>query len=76
VSVLTELSPQFSLDEVRAFAREIYGLEGIVAALESERDQNVRLTEVNGQGWVIKIANGAEDQQALDFQAALLSHAF
>ena len=47
-----------------------------VAALESERDQNVQLTEVNGQGWVIKIANGAEDQQALDFQAALLSHAF
>jgi len=76
VSVLTELPPQFSLDEVCALVREIYGLEGIVAALESERDQNVRLTEVNGQGWVIKIANGAEDQQALDFQAALLSHAF
>ena len=76
MSVLTELPPQFLLDEVRVLARELYELEGIVAPLESERDQNVRLTEANGQGWVIKIANAAEDQQALDFQAALLSHAF
>ena len=76
MSVLTELPPQFSLDEVLALAHEIYGFEGTLTVLESERDQNVRLTEAGGQSWVIKIANGAEDQQALDFQAELLSHVF
>jgi len=76
VSVLDQLPPEFSPDEIRSLARELYGLEGAISALDSERDQNTRVTEPNGQAWVIKVANIAEDQQGLDFQAALLSHAF
>ncbi len=76
MSVLDQLPPEFSPDEIRSLVRELYGLEGSISALDSERDQNTRLIEANGQAWVLKVANIAEDQQGLDFQAALLSHAF
>src|SRR5262245_31506883 len=74
MSVLTTLPPSFAPDEVAAIAREVYGLAGTLAPLDSERDQNFRLTESDGTGWVLKIANEAEDSQALAFQAALLRH--
>lgn len=74
MSVLTTLPPAFTPGEVIAIAGELYGLTGNLAPLESERDQNFRLTEADGTGWVLKIANEAEDGQALAFQAALLRH--
>src|SRR5215813_6717829 len=75
MSVLTTLPPALGLDEIARAASELYGLEGSVTALDSERDQNVRLVESDGTSWVLKIANAAEDSQALAFQAALLRHA-
>ncbi len=74
MSVLTTLPPAFSLEEAADVARDLYGLTGTLAPLDSERDQNFRLTEANGAGWVLKIANAAEGFEALDFQAALLRH--
>ncbi|GAB2179065.1 aminotransferase class III-fold pyridoxal phosphate-dependent enzyme [Dongia sp. agr-C8] len=74
MSVLTTLPPQFSIAEVAGIADTLYGLSGEFTRLDSERDQNFRLTEANGTGWVLKIANAAEDHQALAFQAALLRH--
>ena len=74
MSVLTTLPPSFAVDEVAAIARDLYGLAGTLAPLDSERDQNFRLTEGDGTSWVLKIANEAEDSQALAFQAALLRH--
>ncbi len=62
------------MDEVAGIARDLYGLAGTLAPLDSERDQNFRLTEGDGTSWVLKIANEAEDSQALAFQAALLRH--
>jgi len=75
MSVLTTLPPAFTPDEVAGVARDLYGLSGSLAPLDSERDQNFRLTEGDGTSWVLKIANEAEDSQALAFQAALLRHA-
>jgi 4-aminobutyrate aminotransferase-like enzyme/Ser/Thr protein kinase RdoA (MazF antagonist) len=74
MSVLTTLPPAFAPDEVAGIARDLYGLSGSLAPLDSERDQNFRLTEGDGTSWVLKIANEAEDSQALAFQAALLRH--
>ncbi len=74
MSVLTTLPPAFTPDEVAGIARDLYGLSGSLAPLDSERDQNFRLTESDGTSWVLKIANAAEDSQALAFQAALLRH--
>jgi 4-aminobutyrate aminotransferase-like enzyme/Ser/Thr protein kinase RdoA (MazF antagonist) len=74
MSVLTTLPPAFAPDRVAGIARDLYGLSGGLAALDSERDQNFRLTEADGTSWVLKIANAAEDSQALAFQAALLRH--
>jgi 4-aminobutyrate aminotransferase-like enzyme/Ser/Thr protein kinase RdoA (MazF antagonist) len=74
MSVLTTLPPQFSVAEVAGIADALYGLTGTFTPLDSERDQNFRLTEADGTGWVLKIANAAEDHQALAFQAALLRH--
>jgi 4-aminobutyrate aminotransferase-like enzyme/Ser/Thr protein kinase RdoA (MazF antagonist) len=74
MSVLTTLPPRFAPDEVAAVARDLYGLSGALEPLDSERDQNFRLTESSGARWVLKIANEAEDGQALAFQSALLRH--
>src|SRR5688572_7359638 len=74
MSVLTTLPPTFSLEGAADIARDLYGLGGTLAPLDSERDQNFRLTEADGTSWVLKIANAAEGFEALDFQAALLRH--
>jgi 4-aminobutyrate aminotransferase-like enzyme/Ser/Thr protein kinase RdoA (MazF antagonist) len=74
MSVLTTLPPAFTSDEVAGIAHDLYGLSGSLAPLDSERDQNFRLTEGDGTSWVLKIANEAEGSQALAFQAALLRH--
>jgi 4-aminobutyrate aminotransferase-like enzyme/Ser/Thr protein kinase RdoA (MazF antagonist) len=74
MSVLTTLPPAFAPDEVARAARDLYGLRGDLMPLDSERDQNFRLAEPDGTNWVLKIANAAEDSQALAFQSALLRH--
>ena len=74
MSVLTTLPPALAPDEVARAAGHLYGLSGSYTPLDSERDQNFRLTEADGTSWVLKIANAAEDSQALAFQAALLRH--
>ena len=74
MSVLTTLPPAFPAEEAAGLARDLYGLAGTLTPLDSERDQNFRLTEADGTHWVLKIANAAEGFEALDFQAALLRH--
>src|SRR5262249_8500869 len=74
MSVLTTLPPVFAPEEVSRLARDLYGLSGGLTPLDSERDQNFRLTEADGTSWILKIANAAEDWQSLAFQAALLRH--
>ncbi|HEU4825553.1 MAG TPA: phosphotransferase, partial [Dongiaceae bacterium] len=74
MSVLTTLPPAFAPDEVARAARDLYGLRGDLMPLDSERDQNFRLAEPDGTNWVLKIANAAEDSQALAFHSALLRH--
>ncbi|HVT52489.1 MAG TPA: aminotransferase class III-fold pyridoxal phosphate-dependent enzyme, partial [Dongiaceae bacterium] len=74
MSVLTALPPAFPAAEAAAMVHALYGLEGTLSPLDSERDQNFRLTETDDARWVVKIANAAESADALAFQAALLRH--
>ena len=74
MSVLTTLPPALAPDVIAVIVRNLYGLAGTLTPLDSERDQNFRVTEDDGTSWVLKIANQAEDSAALAFQAALLRH--
>ncbi|MCB9079723.1 MAG: aminotransferase class III-fold pyridoxal phosphate-dependent enzyme [Anaerolineaceae bacterium] len=65
--------PQFSAPEVVALTQELYGLTVSAQPLPSERDQNFHLQSQSGQ-FVLKIANGAEDQSVLDLQNKALAH--
>lgn len=65
--------PAFSDGELVHVARTLFGLEGTITALDSERDQNVRL-QTSGGDFVLKVANQAETESELDMQIAALRH--
>ena len=51
----------------------MFDLEGDLTPLPGERDQNLRLDSPDG-GFVVRIANLAEDLAVLDMQQAALEH--
>ncbi|MBO0723952.1 MAG: aminotransferase class III-fold pyridoxal phosphate-dependent enzyme [Blastocatellia bacterium] len=65
---LLEHSPNFSLEEATALARDLYGLDAAAFALPSERDQNFLLRDRSGAQYVLKIANALEDRAFLEAQ--------
>ena len=56
------------------FARETYGLQGRWSRLEGERDQNFRVMDENGTGWVFKLCHPDEGDTVLACQALALDH--
>ena len=66
--------PALRAGDVLAALREDYGLEGSLAPLVSERDQNFRLTTPDGHDFVVKIANPGEPAADTDFQVRALLH--
>jgi 4-aminobutyrate aminotransferase-like enzyme/Ser/Thr protein kinase RdoA (MazF antagonist) len=69
LSVLETTPPRFTPAEVAAIAAELFGLEGEVRDLGSERDQ----TFMVGEG-ILKISNTGEDPAILDLEAKALLH--
>jgi hydroxylysine kinase len=65
-----------AISEMRAerLAAEHYGLEVAAHRLDSERDQNFRLTTPDGRDYVLKIANAAEDRAVTNLQTGALLH--
>jgi hydroxylysine kinase len=55
-------------------ASDHYGLPATVHRLDSERDQNFRLTTVDGRDYVLKIANPREDRAVTNLQTGALLH--
>lgn len=53
---------------------EHYDLGGTLGPLGSERDQNFLLTAQDGQHYVLKFANSAEDANVTSFQTAVFRH--
>jgi len=72
--VLEAPPPRFSLADAAEIARRVFGIDGDATALESERDQNVRIRVPDGIGFVLKISNAAEDPAVVDMQTEALRH--
>jgi 4-aminobutyrate aminotransferase-like enzyme/Ser/Thr protein kinase RdoA (MazF antagonist) len=66
--ILDTKPPGFSKEEALGIAGELYGLEGVISSLESERDQNFRIDSPSGEQFTIKIANSAVDPAVLMMQ--------
>jgi len=73
-SLLTTPAPHFSVREAEQIAAEFFGLSGTATALDSERDLNFHLATEDGDQYVIKIANNAEDPAIIDMQLKALEH--
>jgi len=66
--------PDISADAAARVLRELYGIEGALSRLYSERDQNFRVRATDGSDYVLKIANSDEDPGVLDMQHQALAH--
>ncbi len=73
VSALEIAPPALSVADLAALALRVWGLEGAVKPLASERDQNARLDTGAGR-FVLKIVNAGEDAALGDMQDGVLDH--
>jgi len=67
-------APRFSAQRAEVIARERFGISGVASPLDSERDQNFRIKPAEGESFVLKIANHAEDHSITDLQVQALLH--
>ena len=72
--LLTTTPPAISPADAVSIAASHYGIRARVHPLVSERDQNFRLDADNGERYVLKISNQAEELQVIDFQNHALIH--
>lgn len=72
-SVFDHPKPSFSPAAIADLLARDYGLSGRMRDLVSERDQNI-LIETGEGGYVLKIANRAEDVAFLALQNAVMNH--
>ena len=72
-SVLEDTPPSFSADDVARIAAELFGLDGTVTDLGSERDQTF-LAEGSAGSGVLKISNLGEQPSTLDLEADAIQH--
>ncbi|MDP9588373.1 UNVERIFIED_ORG: Ser/Thr protein kinase RdoA (MazF antagonist) [Shinella zoogloeoides] len=63
-----------ALPDAAAAVAAVYGLEGEVKRLSSERDETFLFRRTDGTAFILKIANAAEDPAALEFQDGALLH--
>jgi hydroxylysine kinase len=73
-SVLTTPAPRLSHEEVSDIAARLFGLSGELAPLESERDQNFRITSAANKTYALKIVNRSENPAVVEMQAEALQH--
>jgi 4-aminobutyrate aminotransferase-like enzyme/Ser/Thr protein kinase RdoA (MazF antagonist) len=74
IKFLDRNPPAHSVDEVRPFAKQLYGVEGRFRALPSERDQNFLIENDDGDRFIFKVANISESEAVIDFQVGALRH--
>ncbi len=70
---VVEYAPKLGVKEAAELVKEVYGLEGTLHELPSERDQNF-LVNVDGVQYVLKIANATEQREMLDAQNHVMEH--
>jgi 4-aminobutyrate aminotransferase-like enzyme/Ser/Thr protein kinase RdoA (MazF antagonist) len=73
-AVLTAPPPRFTEDDAAGVARHIFGVEGSAYGLGSERDQNFRIEDAEGNSFTLKISNSGEDPDVLEMETAAILH--
>jgi 4-aminobutyrate aminotransferase-like enzyme/Ser/Thr protein kinase RdoA (MazF antagonist) len=71
---LVKYAPAFALEQARHLVKELYGLDGEVEQLPSERDQNFLIHSKANEKFVLKIANGMEELALLEAQNKVMEH--
>lgn len=66
-------APTLAAADAARLAEELYGLEGEIQELPSERDQNF-LVNAQGTRYVLKIANATEERTMLEAQNQAMAH--
>ncbi|NHJ12931.1 MAG: aminotransferase class III-fold pyridoxal phosphate-dependent enzyme [Candidatus Thorarchaeota archaeon] len=69
-----EERPSFGLGEASKIAYDLFGVEGALEELPSERDRNFRITTDTGESFVLKISATSEDRSAIEFQNEAMMH--
>jgi 4-aminobutyrate aminotransferase-like enzyme/Ser/Thr protein kinase RdoA (MazF antagonist) len=65
--------PRFTTDQASQILARLYGMEGALAPLPSERDQNFRVRTEAGDLAVLKISHPGEDRAFLELQHLILA---
>jgi Ser/Thr protein kinase RdoA (MazF antagonist) len=60
--------------EAVAVAKKHFAVEGKVARVATEKDDTFRLTTIDGQRFILKVANPSEQAEEIRFQVELLRH--
>ncbi len=66
--------PTLTPADAERVLRDVYGLQGHVDALPSERDQNFRLTTPDARRFVLKVSHADESRSVLEQQHRVLDH--
>ena len=74
IGTLDTAPPAFSASAVESLLREKYDIHGEAKLLVSERDQNFRISIDGTPRFLLKIANAAELEEALDYENSALEH--
>ena len=73
-TVLNSSAPGLSDEMACEIAQRVFGIDGVVVRLTSERDRNFRLRAADGRDYVLKAANSAEPVAVTRFQTDALVH--
>ena len=68
--VLDAEPPRFTSADAEAIARDAFGVSGTAEPLVSERDQNFLLASPDGNAWVLKVSNAAEERAVVVMEVA------
>ena len=71
-TVLDSSAPNLSDDEVSQILQEVYGIEGRISLLTSERDRNYHIHARDGRDVLLKVTNAAEPRETTRFQTDAL----
>lgn len=67
-------APTLTIADAQEVAERYFGVSGGAKPLVSERDQNFRITDADGQSFVLKVANHAESHAVTELQVQALLH--
>jgi 4-aminobutyrate aminotransferase-like enzyme/Ser/Thr protein kinase RdoA (MazF antagonist) len=69
-----QFRPPFTEEQARVMAKDLFGIDGVITELPSERDRNFFLRTDSGDEFVLKIAATSEQREILEFQNQAMKH--